>query len=371
MASANPEKQLVFIGTYTQSPGDDGIFVYTFDSTSGALSPLNKVGGVQNPSFLTLSADRRYLYSVCETGDASGQRGGDAAAFALSLDDGALTLLNTQPTFGMHPCYISLTPDGRYACVANYSSGNATLFPVATDGELLAHTALVQHAGHGPNADRQEGPHAHCAIPDPTTGDIYVCDLGIDRVMVYGADAEGKLIARGAALETAPGAGPRHVAFSPDAMRLYVVNELDSTVSVYERPAGSAAFNPQPVQTVPTLPPGYSGAAENTCADIHVHPSGRFLYASNRGHDSIAIFSIDSDGRLTPNGHVSTQGKTPRNFALDLTGRFLLAANQNSDNVVVFSIDPENGGLTPTGGSISVSKPVCIKLIFAWVSIYD
>lgn len=364
MASTNPEKQLVFIGTYTQNADENGIFVYTFDSASGALSPLNKVGGVQNPSFLTLSKDRRFLYSVSESGDSEG-KGGGAAAFALSAGDGALSLLNIQPTYGEHPCYISLTPDGRYACVANYSSGNATLFPIAADGTLLPHTGLVQHAGHGPNAERQEGPHAHCAIPDPLTGDIYVCDLGIDRVMVYGVDAEGKLIARDTTLETAPGAGPRHVAFAPGGTRLYVVNELDSTVSVYERAVGNAGFNPQAVQTVSTLPTDYPGAADNTCADIHVHPSGDWLYASNRGHDSLALFSIDAAGRLTANGHVSTQGKTPRNFALDLTGRFLLAANQNSDNVVVYRIDPENGGLTPTGQSISLSKPVCIKMIEA------
>lgn len=365
MASITPEKQLVFIGTYTQNEGDDGIFLYTFDSASGALSPLNKASGVKNPSFLTVSADRRFLYSVSEISEYGGGEGGAAAAFALSPDTGALSLLNMQPTHGLHSCYVSLTPDGRYACVANYSSGNATLFPIGSDGGLLAHTALVQHAGHGPNADRQEGPHAHCAIPDPTTGDIYVCDLGIDRVMVYGVDGDGKLVARGTPLEAAPGAGPRHVAFSPNGTRLYVVNELDSTVSVYERPTGNSEFNPQSVQTVSTLPPDYAGAADNTCADIHVHPSGRFLYASNRGHDSLALFSVDSNGRLTAQGHVSTQGKTPRNFALDLTGAFLLAANQNSDNVVVYSIDPENGGLTPTGQSISLSKPVCIKMIEA------
>jgi 6-phosphogluconolactonase len=351
--------QRLYIGTYTTQAGDDGIFACDFDPASGALATVGAVGGVMNPAFLALSADRRLLYAVSETGDFEGTPGGAVAAFAIDGATGLPRLLNAQPTHGAHPCHLTLTADGRYVVTANYSGGSITVFPIDLDGTLGAHTALVAHSGSGPNAQRQEKAHAHCAMRDPYSGDIFVADLGVDRIFRYQVNAQGALLAVGTPLETAPGAGPRHLTFSADGRALYVINELDSTIGVYVRPTPDAPFGTAPVQAVSTLPPDFSG--ESTCAELELSPDGRFLYGSNRGHDSLAIFAVDpASGQLSPAGHASTLGQTPRNFAITPDGGHVLAANQNSDSIVVFRRDAATGALTPTGQTLNIPRPVCV-----------
>lgn len=347
-------RQLVYVGTYAEQ--GEGIFIYELDATTGVLTRIGANSAV-NPSYLTIAADHKFLYAVHETSDFAGQSGGGVSAFALDASSGALQYLNSQPTHGAHPCYISLDKGGRWALVANYSGGNVTVLPVNADGTLGAPSAVVQHEGHsGVHPGRQEAPHAHSVIVDPVSGNVLAADLGLDKVLIYQLNTESGTLTAQAALETKPGAGPRHLAFHPGKRLLYCINELDSTVTLYDYSTKQA------VQTVSALPDDFSG--ENTCADIHVHPSGKFLYASNRGHDSIAVFAVEPEtGRLTSQQFISTQGKIPRNFALDQSGTILLAANQNSDSIVTYKIDADSGQLTPTGHVTQVVKPVCVKVI--------
>ncbi|MBN1937534.1 MAG: lactonase family protein [Anaerolineae bacterium] len=352
---------LVYIGTYTHK-GSAGVYIYRLDTTSGALDIAAPPAAITNPSFLAIAPQKQNLYAVAELGEFQEQPGGGVSAFAIAAGSGALTLLNQRRTHGAAPCHLCVDATGRYVLVANYSSGTVSMLPVQADGSLGEATEVIQHKGSGPDPRRQRGPHAHSVTLDPTNRFAFVCDLGIDKVMVYRLDlANGKLMPHTPAwAEANPGAGPRHFAFHPGHPYAYVINELDSTIIAfaYDKAAGALA----PLQTISTLPDDFSGA--NTCADVHVSPCGRFLYGSNRGHDSIAIFSIDqSSGALTAIGHASTGGKTPRNFAIDPTGAFLLAANQDSDNVVVLCIDGETGQLAPTGYEIAVSMPVCVKMI--------
>jgi len=352
---------LVYVGTYT-AKGSAGIYVYRLDALSGALEMAAPPATARNPSFLAVAPSKQHLYAVAEVDEFEGHPGGGVYAFAINHQSGELTMLNRQPTHGRAPCHLCVDASGRYLLVANYTSGTVTLLPIQADGSLGAALQIVRHQGSGPNARRQEGPHAHSVTIDPSNRFAFVCDLGIDKVMAYRLDLDnGRLLPHSPPwTETNPGAGPRHLAFHPSFKFAYVVNELDSTVTtyVYNQSAGILTA----VHTVATLPEHFQAA--NTCADVHVLPNGRFLYASNRGHDSIAIFAIDpSTGTLTPRGHVSSGGKTPRNFAIDPTGTYLLAANQDSDNVVVFRIDGETGWLAPTGHEIAVSMPVCVKML--------
>ncbi len=350
---------IVYVGTYTAGTGSEGIYAYRFDRATGALEFTGHTGKVQNPSFLAIHPDGRHLYAACEVGNVQGKPGGRVAAFATDPKTGALTLLNQETSAGAAPCYISLDQAGKHTLVANYSSGSVGVLPIREDGSLAPPSDVVQHVGSGAHPKRQEGPHAHCITMDPGQRFVFAVDLGIDKVMIYRLDpAAGKLAPNDPPF--APfhaGAGPRHIAFQPDGKQAFVVNELDSTITRCTYDAATGAL--KPVQTLSTLPDGFAG--KNTCADVHVHPSGKFVYASNRGHNSIALFAIGPDGALTPTGHTLTGGKEPRGFAIDPAGEFLLAANQNSGTLVSFRIDARTGGLTPTGHSVSVPKPVCIK----------
>lgn len=350
---------LIYVGTYTAGKSE-GIYLYRLDLSSGELKHVATTRGVVNPSFLALAPSRRYLYAVNEVEDFAGKKGGAVSAFAVDQRTGELTLLNQQPSQGGAPCYIDVDRTGRFVLVANYTGGNVAVLPVRSDGSLGEATDVKQDMGSSINAKRQEGPHAHCIVLDPANRFAYTCDLGTDKVMIFRFDKRrGKLIPNERSwVSVKPGAGPRHLAFLPGGEYVYVINELDATVTAFacDRAHGSL----KEVQTVATLPTDFSGA--NTGADIHVSPGGRFLYCSNRGHDSIAAFKINQrNGRLSFITHESTGGKTPRNFAIDPTGAFLLVANQNSDNIVTFRRDRKTGRLSATGHVAEVPSPVCLK----------
>lgn len=358
---------LMYVGTYTQtsSPSehrDQGIFAFRFDAETGALEPLGSAGGALNPSFLALHPNSRFLYAVGETTEYQGKEGGAVHAYARDPATGALTHLNEQPSKGTYPCHLSVEATGRYALVANYGSGSVLMLPIRDDGRLGETADFVQHQGSSVNPKRQEGPHAHSIMISPDNHFAFAPDLGLDKVLCYRLDLErGKLVANDpAGVQVAPGAGPRHFDFHPNGRWAYLINEIGNTLSAYTYDAARGALTL--LNTVPTLPSGFGGTSHT--ADVHVHPSGKFVYGSNRGHDSVAICAIDQGtGQVSVVGHESTQGKTPRNFAIDPTGAFLLAANQSTDNIAVFRIDAQSGRLTPTGHSVQAPAPVCLKLI--------
>ncbi len=352
---------LVYVGTYTGS-GSKGIYVCRFDAATGALTPTGDVAETKNPSFLAIHPNGRSLYAVSEIADYEGKRTGGVAALAIDRRTGGLALLNRQASHGTGPCHVTVDATGRSVLVANYGSGSLAVLPIVEDGRLGEATDTVQHEGGSVNASRQKGPHAHSITLDPANRFAFAADLGMDKVMIYRLDASrGKLAVNDPPwAKVAPGAGPRHFAFHPTAKYAYVINELDSTMTAFACDASTGRLTE--IETVTTLPADWKG--KNSCADVHVHPSGKFLYGSNRGHDSIAIYGIDpATGRITPRGHTSTRGKAPRNFNIDPTGTFLLAANQDSDSIVTFRIDPASGSLSPTGHELKLPKPVCIRFL--------
>jgi len=359
---ARSERQgelLVYVGTYT-SGKSEGIYLYRLDLASGKLKHEATTKGVKDPSFIALGPGRRNLYAVNEVEDFGGKKSGALSSFAVDQSTGKLRLLNQQPSLGGAPCYVDVDRGGRFVLVANYSGGNVAVLPIRSDGSLGEATDVKQYVGSSINVERQEGPHAHCIVLDPANRFAYGCDLGTDKVMIYRFDArKGKLIPASTPwVQLKPGAGPRHITFHPGSKYAYVINELHATVTAFahDRDRGSL----KEVQTVPTLPADFSG--ENTSADIHVSPDGRFLYCSNRGHDSIAAFQIvPGSGKLTFVAHESSGGKAPRNFAIDPTGAFLLVANQKSDNIVTYRRDIKTGRLTATGHIAEVPSPVCLK----------
>lgn len=353
--------KLVYVGTYTYKGTSEGIYIYRLAMATGALTPVGVAGGVQNPSFLALDSQRRYLYAVNETMEFDGQPGGGVSAFAVDSQRGALTLINSQCTHGGAPCHVSVDQTGHYIYVANYMGGNAAAFPVRADGGLEPASAVVQHTGSGVNPRRQEGPHAHSITLDPTNQFAFVADLGIDKVMVYRLDLEGGTLPPHTLpwVEVEGGAGPRHMAFHPNGRYAYLITEMGNTIITFAYDAVQGTLDAR--QTAPALPADFTG--QSNCADIHVAPSGKFLYGSNRGHDSIVIYAIDAEtGLLTYVGHAPTLGKTPRNFAIDPTGAYLFAAHQDSDSIVTFRIDPGTGQLTPAGQVTEVPMPVCVTI---------
>jgi 6-phosphogluconolactonase len=359
---SKPGQLRVYVGTYTRNTSK-GIYLSRLDLATGALEAPVLAGETTNPSFVAVHPSRRFLYAVGEVDRFAGQKGGVLSAFAIDPESGKLTLLNQQSTRGPGPCHVAVDRTGRWALVANYSGGSVACLPIAQDGRLGEATCFVQHKGSSINPQRQQGPHAHAVYVDAANRFVFVPDLGMDKVMIYRLDtAEGKLVPSDpASLSMAPGAGPRHMAFHPTAPYAYVINEINSTVTALGYDAARGAF--KPLESVSTLPEGYQGRSSTT-AEVAVHPSGKFLYGSNRGHDSIAAFAIDpATGKLRLIGHEPTQGKNPRNFAIDPTGTYLLAANQDSNNVVVLRIDAASGKLQPTGHSIKVGAPVCVEFV--------
>ena len=356
-------KYLFYVGTYTENGSKSkGIYAYRYDAATREITSLGLAAEATNPSWIALHPNGRYLYAVNEVQNYKTSNSGGVSAFSIDRVTGKLTFLNEVRSRGADPCYVTVDSAGHYVLVANYTGGNIAAFPVLNDGKLGEASAFVQHAGHGPNPKRQEGAHAHSIDLSPDNRFAMVDDLGLDELLVYKFDAARGMLTPNdppfAKLD--PGAGPRHFALHPSGKFAYVISEMHSSVTALSADLKTGTF--RPLQTISALPKGFKG--ENDDAEIEIHPSGKFLYASNRGHDSIAVFAVDpSKGTLKLVEHASTQGKTPRSFEIDPTGTLLFAENQESNNIVIFSIDQKTGKLTPTGKVLEVGQPVCVKFL--------
>ena len=357
-SSAGADERFAYIGTYTNTGHSDGIYRLFLNTTTGAMRVDGVAAQSADPSFLALHPNGRVLYVVNELESFGGKPNGAVSAFAIARESGALTPLNQLPSHGKAPCYVSVDHTGHTVLVANYVSGTIATFTVRQDGGLGEARTIVHHEGKGPDPERQEGPHAHCIITDPANRYVIAADLGVDGVLVYKFDEKtGAISTAATGVATNRGAGPRHLAFHPTGRFLYVINELDSTLVVYKYDGDRGAL--EQVQVTPASP---GGTAKNYPADLHVASSGRFLYGSNRGDNTIAMFAIDpASGQLTAMQQVSTGGDWPRNFAFDPSGRFMLVANQRSDSILSFRVDGESGRLTPTGEKAALPSPVCIR----------
>jgi 6-phosphogluconolactonase len=352
------DNDLLYVGTYTEGGRTDGIYLVRMDRRSGKLLEVGSVNAGANPSFLTIHPKGRVLYAVNELEKYNGKTSGAVSAFAIASNTGTLTRLNEQSSEGGAPCYVSVDHSGQVVLVANYFGGNVALLPIQEDGSLAPATQVVQHALTGSSATQTS--HAHCIIADHSNRFVLAANLGLDRVFVYRLDLDGKSLhhVEGGDAVMRPGAGPRHIALHPTRPLVFVANELDSTVVTLRFDAERGGLSQLAVHS--TLRAGWKG--KNFPADIHVAPSGRSLYVSNRGHNSIAVFSVaKSSGALALEQVVSTGGDWPRNFTLDPTGRWLLVANQRSDSVVVFARDQKSGRLTPTRISLALPRPVCLR----------
>jgi len=333
------------------------------DPSSGELLLEREVKGVRNPSYLAVHPHRDFLYAVNELQNFDGLEGGGVSAFSVNPTSRGVKWLNAFPSHGKDPCYISLEQTGRFALAANYTSGSVAMFPIHADGRLGPATEVIQHSGLSIHPERQTGPHAHCILPDPKNRFAIAVDLGLDKLLVYEMDLERGKLNKYAEVKVKAGAGPRHLIFHPSGQYAYLINELNSTLIGYRYHSEAGSF--EELQTVPALPADFIG--ENLCADLHISPDGKHLYASNRGHDSLVCFFIDQiTAQLTYRRHTATGGREPRNFAIDPTGTFLLVANQKTDNIITFELDATNGELTQTGYEVEVSMPVCVK--FAWLN---
>ena len=359
--STSAAADLVYIGTNVAGAQDNTIFLYRLDPATGALKLLSAQKGGASPTYLALDTSHQHMYAVSETQVYQGEAGGGVSALTIDQHTGGLTMLNQQPSRGASPCYISLDHTGKTVLVANYLGGNVSQYLLEGNGQLSPPTAMDQHVGRGPHKN-QNTAHAHCIIPDPANHFAFAVDLGTDQVYGYRLDAAQGHLERlpEPAFQARPGAGPRHLVFHPNGQRAYLINELNSTLTALSYNANAGRFTE--IQTLSALPADYKG--ENSGADVHLSADGRFLYASNRGHNSIGVFAINkTTGILTPVQDISTQGKTPRNFSLDRSGRLLLVANQNSDNVVTYRVDAATGKLTPTGQTITVPSPMFVQVV--------
>jgi 6-phosphogluconolactonase len=356
--STRSDSQLLYVGTYTDGTRSDGIYLVAMDTSTGELRRVGSVGAL-NPSFLAIHPNGRWLYAVNEVTERNGKPTGAVSAFAIADRGGGLALLNEQSSEGKSPCYVSLDRRGRAALVANYDSGNVALLPIQGRGALGPATHVAQHVGRGPNAERQEAAHAHCVVTDASNRFALAADLGIDRLLVYRLDLDAGSLHHLEADDgiLRPGAGPRHLTFHPSLPLVFVANELDSTVTTCRFDAESGRLSP--IQSTSTLPSGWTGT--NYPADIHLPALGRTLYVSNRGHNSIAVFSIGATGELSLEQTMSTEGDWPRNFSLDPSGRWLLVANQKTDSIVVFVRDVDTGRLAPTSHRLAIPSPVCLR----------
>ncbi len=360
-SAAKSSRFWVFVGTYTGGKSK-GIYRCAFDANTGKLGAAELVAETANPSFVALDPKQRFLYAVGELDKFEGKRSGCVTAFAIDRASGALKQLNQKPSRGAAACHLVVDKAGKHVLVANYSGGNATVLAIEDDGRLGEETAFVQHIGKGEDPARQEAPHAHSINLDAKNRHAFVADLGLDKVLIYRFDAAtGKLEKNDPpAVRVAAKSGPRHFAFHPNGRYAYVINEMANTVTAMKYDADKGTLTP--IQTMTTLPEGYD--KPTWTAEVQVHPSGKFLYGSNRGHNSIAVFTIDEKtGQLTASGRQAAGIKTPRNFGIDPTGKFLLVANQDGDSILVFRIDPKTGALKPTGEKAEVGKPVCVKFM--------
>lgn len=351
LAAANTSKAAtidLLVGVYTGN-GSNGIYQLQFDPATGQLSDSLLLVKTNNPSYLAISADRQYVYSVNETEE------GNVSSFRWNQQANQLIPVSSQPTGGAHPCYVDLSADEKMLAVANYSSGNLAVFSLATDGTIQPNAQLRQHEGSGPVDPNQKGPHAHCSLFKANF--LYVVDLGIDKVLTYPVLSDGQLGEVTVALALDAGDGPRHLVFHPSKPMAFLVNELSSSVVSLRADFENGTL--EPISKLSTLPEGFTD--KNFDADVHLSSDGKFLYATNRGHNSIAMFGVADDGSLSVLGHEPTRGGWPRNFTLSPDENFLLVANQESHNIVVFKRDPATGLLSYSGYDFTISKPVCLK----------
>ena len=358
---ASDGAMLVYIGTYTGGKSK-GIYVSRFDPATGRLTPPELAAETPSPSFLAIHPAKRCLYAVGEATQLGGKPVGAVSAFKLDAHTGQLTFLNQAPSGGGGPCHLAVDRTGKCVLVANYGSGSIAALPIRADGSLADPATTIQHQGSSVNPQRQAGPHAHFITADPRNRFALTCDLGLDQVLVYRLDpAKSSLVANTPPFAAVkPGSGPRHLAFDPSGRFMFLINEMGSTLTVFAYDAKRGALSEW--QTISTLPEGFTG--NSTCAEVQVHPSGKFVYGSNRGDDSITVFSFDeASGKLKCLEHQPTQGKTPRHFALDPAGHWLLAENQDSDSIAVFRVDAKTGRLSPTGQTVSVGAPVCAVFV--------
>ena len=373
VTAASPQKRtpnkpyLVYLGTYTNKTESKGIYAYLFDPGVGKLSPLGLAAESEDPSFVAVHPSGKYLYAVNEIDHFGARKSGAVSAFSIDAKTGKLTLLNQASTQGAGPCHISLDKTGKFALVANYDGGSIATFPIRDDGSLGEVAGFVQHRGSSVNKERQEAPHSHWIGVSPDNRFAIEANLGLDELPVYHFNAgNGDLSPIEPFVKVIPGAGPRHLAFHPNGKFAYVLSEMGSSVTAFAYKASNGSLSSlQTVSTLSILRKDYSGPKE--AAEIAVHPSGKFLYASNRaGIDTISAFSVDPvKGTLKLKDEYPTMGKTPRNFAIDPTGKFLLAANQESNNIVIFRIDSATGTLSPTGEITEAPSPVCITFVAA------
>jgi 6-phosphogluconolactonase len=354
---------LVYFGTYTDTTSK-GIYVSHFNSATGALSKPELAVATPNPSFLAMTPDARFLYAVNEVNTYGGQASGSVSAFVLHKDTGVLTPLNRVSTDGADPAHLSVDRDGRTVLVANYTGGSVASYPIAPDGSLGPMVSFVQHRGKSVNPDRQTGPHAHQILADPRNQFVYVADLGLDKVMIYRFDGAKHTVTPAAppSASVKAGSGPRHLTFDGSGAHVYVLNEMACSITAFTRDATNGSLTE--LETIPSLPPGVPVQQTYTTAEIALAPSGKFLYASTRGHDSISVYSVDpSSGRIAFVANTRLPGKTPRGFGITPDGAYMLVAHQNSDSVAVFRIAKATGTLTATPSTVTVAKPVDVKFV--------
>ena len=345
---------IAYVGTYTRPGKSKGIYAWRFHPANGKVTAIGLVGETASPSFLAVHPNHKFLYAVNEVSNFEGKRAGSVSAFAMDTSTGKLKLLNTVSSRGDGPCHLALDPSGKWLFVANYNGGSVAEFPVHDDGTLGEASAFVQHVGSSVNRQRQAGPHAHSTVLSPDGKSVYVADLGLDQILSY--KVAGLVPNDPPYTKIAQGAGPRHLAFTPNGRYAYVMTEMTASVVAFRYEGGKF----EELQTLPTA----EMAANVSGAEIAVHPNGKFVYSSTRGANTIAVFAIDADkGTLTPVERTPSGGKTPRNFAIDPTGAYLFAANQDSDNVVVFRIDARTGKLSPTGDILDAFAPVCVIFV--------
>jgi 6-phosphogluconolactonase len=365
LRAAEPAPQaadaFVYIGTNTGGKSK-GIYLYKFSAATGKLTPLGLAAESDNPGFLAVDPSRRHLYAVNEIGNYQGKSTGSVSAFAIDPASGRLSLLNRVASGGSGPTHLAIDKTGRFVLAATYGAGSVALFPILSDGRLGRALVVLPHTGHSVDPGRQKEPHAHSVYFAPDNRAAISADLGTDQIYIYRFDAGKGTLAPSDPpyVSVAPGSGPRHFAFDSQGRFGYVIQEMASTITAFAYDAAKGELHS--IQTVSALPADFKGSS--TCAEVFLHPNGRFLYGSNRGDDSIAVFAVDAEkGTLTPIENVSTEGKTPRSFALDPAGRYLIAANQQSESLVVFHVDPETGRLTPTGEKEDCASPTCVLFV--------
>lgn len=362
MAVKNDKKSLLYVGTYSKSE-NESIFLYAMNNGTGELSFIKSFKGGQKPSYMTFDKSYNYLYAVNEIENYDGKNSGAGYAFSVDHETGFITLLNSVSSLGKLPAQIAISEDGKVVLIANYKTGSVAVLPVQKNGSLGEASDLIQHKGSGTDSERQESAHTHFIIFSPDGRLVFVVDLGMDKILSYHLDtksANPKLTRQAIAFNSRPGSGPRQICFHPNGQYAYLIHELKSVIAALSYDNEKGIFTE--MQTIATIPGDFTG--ENKCGGIKVSADGKYLYGSNRGHDSIVVFSIDADnGKLMYLENVPSGGKWPREFTIDPTGDFLLAANQHSDNITAFKIDKTSGRLTATGYEGRVEKPAFLQVV--------